>query len=123
MSSLVRLWFRQKDLANVNEELTAVRQHLERCERELERKKSQLEMYRKIGQLRTNNVCGCLNISSPYPLSNDASSDATKDEFAGLSDENKLKRIERYVSCCYSSKIRCFSVLRDCKGRSYRGFC
>ncbi|EYC27648.1 hypothetical protein Y032_0008g104 [Ancylostoma ceylanicum] len=58
----------QKDLTSANEELAAVREHLERCERELERKKTHLEMYRKI--------------------------DAIKDEFVGLSDENKLKKVE-----------------------------
>ncbi|RCN40456.1 hypothetical protein ANCCAN_13615 [Ancylostoma caninum] len=61
----------QKDLMNANEDLTAAREHLERCGRELERKRTQLEMYRKI--------------------------DAIKDEFVGLSDDNKLKKVERVL--------------------------
>ncbi|KAK6745448.1 hypothetical protein RB195_011898 [Necator americanus] len=58
----------QKDYTKSKEELASVNEHRVRCERELERKKTQLDKYKKI----------C----------------AMKNEFLGLNDENKLKKIE-----------------------------
>ncbi|ETN72326.1 hypothetical protein NECAME_04506 [Necator americanus] len=59
---------KQKDYTKSKEELASVNEHRVRCERELERKKTQLDKYKKI----------C----------------AMKNEFLGLNDENKLKKIE-----------------------------